>query len=358
MHQLKPVTLKLSAYKVYKVASLIERITDTDTPFVNLRGTNEKFRDLSRDIYHPLFKFIELHKLEVNIVITGEFLEKLKKYAPRSLTVLRRLVKEGYVTVVLDAYYGNSLSSLYNMAWWARSIEKTHASCNEILGTDADFVFLPQLYRTLELERVVHKLGKKKFLLRNKGKKIAFYKTKLSSLRRFDGHSVGWLKDEKDEDVRFYYIPNNYYMMPNELVFEKDLETAVRAFCMKVGWQYNKFFLNPRLKSTERHDVPRLNEKFSLGYYSHLQRSVIRLWDYASFIIASEEHIEDQEYTRIKTISRNFAALQDPFFLLYLLPKFYNTPHQEVTMFSSPYEAWVSMQACVKHLEILLKNKI
>ncbi len=358
MQQLKPVTLKLSVYKVYKVASLIERITDTDTPFVNVRKTNEMFKQMSKDIYHPFFKFLELHKLEVNIVITGEFLDKLKKYAPRSLTVLRRLVKGGYVTLVLDAYYGNSLSSLYNMSWWARSIEKTRDRCEEILHKDADFVFLPQLYRTLELERVVHKLGKKKFLLRNKGKKIAYYKTKLSSLRRFDGHPVSWVKDEKDEELEFHYIPNNYFMMPNELMFEKDLETSVRAFSMKVGWQYNKFFLNPRLTKNEKTVVPRLNEKSSLGYYSHLQKSIIRLWDYASFIIASEEHIEDQEYTRIKTISRNFAALQDPFFLLYLLPKFYNTPHQEVKTFSSPYEAYVSMQACVKHLEILLKNKI
>ena len=357
MQQLKPITLKLSTHKVYEVASLIERITDTDTPFVNIRKTNENFQEMAEVIYAPLFEFIKLHRLEVNFIFTGDYVEKLAKYSPKTLHILQTLVREGLATLVLDAYHGNSLSALYNMSWWARSIKRTQTSLQETLGFEAEFVYLPQLFRQLELERVTGELGVQKFLLQSKGKKVDFYQTKLSELRRFDGQNAKWLEGDADVECEFYFVPDRFFMLPNKLYFEKEKSAAVQAFCMNTGLQYNRFFLRPR--ATMKPDsTPRISEKFSLGLYSQLQRSVIRLWDYASFIIASEEHVENQEYTRIKTISRNFAALQDPFFLEYLEPKFYHVSHLELTNFTSPYEAYVSMQACVKHLEILLQNKI
>lgn len=361
MQQLKPITLKLSSHKIYKVASLIERITDTDTPFIDIRRTNETFQTMAEEIYKPLFEFIKLHRLEVNFIFTGDYIEKLEKYSPKTLRTLQTLVRQGLVTLVLDAYYGNSLSALYNMAWWARSVARTQASLEKTLGFKAEFVYLPQLFRQLELERVTGVLGTTKFLLQSKGKKIDFYQSKLSDLRRFDGQNPAWLEGDADAECEFYFVPDRFFMLPNRLHFERDRALAVQAFCMNAGLQYNRFFLRPRTSTAvepAKSTNPRISEKFSLGLYSQLQRSVIRLWDYASFIIASEEYVENQEYTRIKTISRNFAALQDPFFLEYLQPKFYHVSHLELTNFASPYEAYVSMQACVKHLEILLKNKI
>ena len=358
MQQLKPITLKLSTLKIYQAASLIERITDTDTPFVNIRKTNENFQAMAEEIYKPLFEFIKLHRLEVNFILTGDYIEKLEKYSPKTLHILQALVREGLATLVLDAYYGNSLSALYNMSWWARSIKRTQTSLQETLGFEAEFVYLPQLFRQLELERVTDELKVSKFLLQSKGKKVDFHRTRLSELRRFDGQNAQWLEGERDVECEFYFVPDRFFMLPNKLHFEKEKSAAVQAFCMNTGLQYNRFFLRPRATPAKPGSSLRINEKFSLGLYSQLQRSIIRLWDYASFIIASEEHVENQEYTRIKTISRNFAALQDPFFLEYLEPKFYHVSHLELTNFTSPYEAYVTMQACVKHLEILLKNKI
>jgi Glycosyl hydrolase family 57 len=357
MQQLKPITFHFSTHKIFQVSSLIDRITDTDTPFVHARKTNETFRELASTIYLPLLTFINTQQIEANIIITGEFLNKLAKYSPKAMSVLLHMLKERQVTLVLDAYHGNSLSSLYNMRWWARSVEKTNNTVIELTGGTAEYIYLPQLFRSLELERVVQSLGISKFVLKNKNAKSDLYQSTLSEFRRFDGDNARWLEGELDIQCKFYFVPSKHFFVPNNIIFERELITAVRAFCMNAGLKYNNFILRSSV-AEKTVTTMRIAEKFSLGMYTHMQRSVIRMWDYASLIIASEEHIEDQEYTRLKTISSNFASLQDPFYLMYLQPKLYTSTHSAITNFSSPYEAYASMQACVKHLEILLKNKI
>jgi hypothetical protein len=354
MSNLKPITIFTSVLREYCVASLIDRINDTDTPFTYLNDSNKLFLEMAESVYLEIFTFILLHDLEVNLVVGGEFVEKIYQLSSKTLNLLKTLVTKKKITIVLDAYYGNSTSCLYNTNWWSENITKSKLIIEDLLLNTPQYVYLPQLFRSLPIEKVIESTGITEFLLTGGAKNPESYRISLINLRKMDGQSPEWINNNNLECV-FNFVPQHLRMIVNTLYFSKSPDTAVKAFCMNLGLQYNKYYLRPSVQKSPQKSL-RINEKYNLSEYTHLERSLIRLWEYASFLIASEEN--NDEYGRIKTIAKNFAYLQDPFYFWYLKKELYHTSNITMTQFTSPYEAYVSMQSSVKHLEILLKNKI
>ncbi len=358
--RINPVTIRCTLHKSYHLASIIDRISDKDTPFLDDSRIQKTYQQLVQDVYFPLFSFINLFDLKVNLIVSGEFLDYTATNNPRLLALLSELVSKESIILVADAYHGDSLTSIYNSSLWARRLMKTNLSFNKHFEKKAEMIFMPQLYRNLEMEKISSTMENCRFLLRNRGNKIRVNQIKLSQLRKFNGNTVNWINEENDKELQFFYVPDNMFREVNDLIFEKDKLTATRAFGMDIGLKYSKFLLKrTRRAGNEIEDSMRINEKPSFYLYNQLQRSVLRMWEYAAFLISTElNNSSGDSPDFVKGIAKKFAGFQDPFYLKYLDTKLYLNNDKLVQEFSSPYEAYVNMQACVKNIEILLKNRV
>lgn len=358
--RINPVTLRISLYKIYHLASIIDRISNSQTPFLDIKETERVFDKISQEIYIPIFRFIDLYDLKANLILSGEVLDMIAKKSPELLNIFLDLVKKRNLSLVADAYYGDSLTCLYNSNLWAQHIQKTYKIINKIFKINPQRIFLPQIYRNLELERLLSFEKTPRFLLQNRGKRFKKEQIMLSNLRRFDGNTVSWINEENDIELNFFFVPDDMFNEVNSLIFEKNLPTVVRAFSMEIGVKYSRFLLNKTKRATkEMRKKTRINEKYSMYLYNHLQRSILRLWGYADFLISSEiNNRSGKSLEFVKDVAKHFAGFADPFYLNYLDTKIFLNPKKEITRFNSPYEAYLNMQACVKNIEILLKNRL
>jgi Glycosyl hydrolase family 57 len=353
--KIRPVTLYFSQLSWYHLNPLLEVARDPHAPMLDIPKSGVLFKQMCQEVYIPVLDSLQNNGVEANIVLTGEFLATANLVCPELIEKLKQLIENDEVSLVADAYYGNSLTSLYNSAWWASSVKRTVDATGQILSVSPAAVYIPQLYRGLELERITQNSGISEFFCRVKGTKPLELEIKLSSLRRFGGRKPGWIDVDMDLKCSFHFIADDQFFSINEAYFEKDLDKSGKTISLEIPYTHAKLELKPKKTKTERPQKPsRLSEKYSLTLYSPLQRAVIRLWEYGAMLVWTEFN---QNPGRVSNqLLDTVAALQNSEFLYYLSKKSYRAG-QELN-FSSPYEAFVNMQAAIKQVEILLKNKI
>jgi hypothetical protein len=350
---INPITLHISQPFVYSLNSLINRIVEKDQQFFDHHKSHEAAIDFIQTVVGPTLEFLHKNDIKANIIIPGKLVEYIglnKKVKNK----IREMINDGTIKLVVDAYYGESLVSLFNSSLWVDSLTNTLTSIENILGVHPEIIFVPQLFRTLELEKITELLGITQFVTRKKSKKPDMFSMQLSDFRRFDGGDVSWISEEKDALCHFYTVPNNLFYDLNLALFEKDIFRSTNALNMEMGLNYSQYLLKSTKKTLLKNNVSiRIEEKYSLYLYNHIQRAVIRLWRHASMVLASSD--EDEKETHNNLYSA-LSKLQSSSFLNYLEKRYY--VGQKVVNFSSPYEAFVNMQSAIKEIEILVRNKI
>jgi hypothetical protein len=347
-----PVTLRFTQPQVYIKQPLIQRIVEKDVQFIDMAETRIETSRYLNEVVLPMLSFIEAHDVYVNIVISGKLLEIFER-EKKPLELLRGLMQKGKVIIAVDTLYGESLLVFHNTLRWLESIRQTFDIYQSIFHVPPTVIYIPQLYRALEMERVVQNTGITTFITRKKGKKPDSISLSLSELRRFDGETVQWILPEQDLHCAYNFISDNLFYTTLDLLLEKNVTQAVKTRNMKMGYNYNKFLLRQDEKRFAGN--VRIEEKYSLHNYNHMQRGIIRLWQHESMVISS---IRNQEKHSIKLdiLSNGLARLQQEYFLQFMDSSLYHT--QKNLPFSSPSEAFMTMQSALKEIEIVLKNVI
>ncbi|MBC7472141.1 MAG: hypothetical protein H7196_02660 [candidate division SR1 bacterium] len=350
---INPITIHACQPFVYSLNSLINRIVEKDKQFFDHEKTQELTLEFINTVLYPALEFLEKNDVKVNIIFTGKLIEYIslnKKVRSKIVS----LYQAGTIKIVADCYYGESLVSFFNVSLWVDSLRETIGIVKKVLNIQPDIIFIPQLFRTLELEKVTRELGITQFLTRKKGQKPDTFKLHLSDLRRFDGDDALWIKGEKDLICDFYNVSDNLFYDLNLALLEKDVSRFSRAVNMQMGLNYSQFLLKPSNKKEDKKPVSiRIEEKQSLYLYNHIQRATIRLWQHGSMVLASTHTIDLELHGHLHNA---LAKLQNTTFLNFLEKKYY--VGQKIDNFSSPYEAFVNMQSAIKEIEILIRNKV
>lgn len=349
-----PVTLQFSVLPYYEINPFLSVLKDPDRSIFDQKKSAKNFKRMLRELYQPLLEFMDQMEVGANTIISGDFITQVAEQNPKVLKLMRKLADKGLLIPIANAYYSNSLTSLYNSQWWAESIHRSQLTIEKHLGSSVRCVYVPQLFRGLELERVAWQpTGITHFLSRQKDSKSSKLKIALSELRRFNGSVVPWIEADKDETCHFIFVPDNQFFEVNQMTFEKDWQQASQALSMAIGLAYAKFHLK-KPKAVQKPGTTRISERYSLVLYNSLERAVIRMWEYGSMLIATEHGSNPDKQSEI--LFQQFAALQNTEFLAYLRKSLYQ--NGTVDNFNSPHEAFVNMQTAIKQLEISLKNRI
>jgi hypothetical protein len=401
-----PVAVYLSDLKYYSVNSILEVLKNPLRNFFDEEKTVEYFNRFSEELYLPILEFLLEYQIQANIILTGSFLNQAKILYPKIIQVLKRLHQSGNIQLVVDNYYGAGLTCFYNPLVWAEGVLKSCQMVKEVFEVNPNSVYLPQLYRNLELERLTEH-GLTNFLLRNFESKAHHFEMWLSDLRRYEGYSVAWIKPKNDVKCTFSIISENLFFETNWNIFQPNLKEASKAFSMAAGLASIDFQINLKKgKGKPLPSIPRINERYSVAKFNNLQQSVIRLWEYASILVGSQmqgnfgfgvgfkglengtakifekvvenklpilgkldggelnqgQKIEDNGYKVkfSKNTLEDFFALQSTEFLIYLNSSpYYNLQGVKNSLnFTSPHEAFVCMQTAVKQIEILIRNRV
>jgi hypothetical protein len=350
---INPVTIQACQPFVYSLNSLINRIVEKDKQFFEHEQCQELTLYFINTVLYPTLEFLDKNDVKANIIVTGKLIE----YIGANKKVKSKIVsmyQSGSLKIVADCYYGESLVSFFNVSLWVESLKETVNVIKKTLNIQPDIIFIPQLFRTLELEKVTGELGITQFLTRKKGQKPDTFKLHLSDLRRFDGEDASWITGEKDLICDFYNISDNLFYDLNLALLEKDISRFTKATNMEMGLNHSQFFLKPGNKKEDKKPASiRIEEKQSLYLYNHIQRATIRLWQHGSMVLASSDQIDPELHGHLHNA---LAKLQSATFLNYLEKK--NYIGHKVDNFSSAYEAFVNMQSAVKEIEILVRNKV
>jgi hypothetical protein len=352
--RIHPTTIDLSVLPVYRVLPLITRLRDTEISFFEEIKSLENFQYASKNLYQPILQFILKNGISTNIIITGQFLDWSRKRQPKNLTLLKKVLHNNQAHLILDAYHGNSLTALYNSDWWIESLRQTQQLVQTHLGINPNSVHLPQLYRSLDIERLVWELGLDVFIIRQKGRKSASLEHTLSELRTIDRQVPPWIVPEKDHVCQIRFIPDTTYFDVNESQFEPDIHLAAKTLSMAIGFADSQFVLKNQSGKLKEGRKFRIGEKPNITMYNPLQKAVIRLWEYCSFTLMSHYNYNPGEPSR--KLFEAFSMLQNTDYLNYLEKSNYFNGKQ--LNFSSPYEAFVNMQSTIKQIEVILKNQL
>jgi hypothetical protein len=348
-----PITIKLDPPFEYSLNSLVNRIVEKDNKFFDYEKTNSITQAYLDTVVLPTLVFLQKNDIKVNVIVGGKLLEYIEKNR-RVKTRIATMCKQGSLQFVVDAYYGESLVCLFNTTLWVESIQESIDQLKAVFGEVPQCIFLPQIYRMLELEKVTDITGIHTFLTQKKGQKPDYFTMYLSDFRRFNGNEVSWIAEEKDVECTFYNVSDNLFYELNRVLFEVDIPRAGRAINMLMGLNYAQFSLKQQnSKRFLTKNSVRIEEKYSLQLYSHLQRGVIRLWEHGTMVLTSNQPVDDDLNNNLFLA---LAKLQSTFFLKYLEKQHY-IGHR-VHNFSSPYEAFVNMQSAIKEIEILVRNKV
>lgn len=351
-NQLYPVTLNFSTLKGYVLHSIVDVAKKPNLPLFDTRLENEFFIKVANEVYLPLLTILDSTDTNATIIITGHFLELCEKHSPKLLKKLKQLVRTKRLHIVANAYYGNSLMSLYHSDWWATSLTKTANLVESLLNTKIHGIHINQLFRTLELERVTHLSTK--FLIRHNILKYNYFDLPLSDLRKFNNRTVSWINEENDCNCRFFYVPNNLYFDTDDLFFSPNLAAAAKSMALKAGSAGSRLSIRRRTPWAPLpfKQNPRLNEKYSLSLYTPQEKAIIRMWEYGAYVISTVYHNQNDKKTT--KLFDTFGKLQDAEYLRFLKKNTYDVP--DMVIFSSPFEAFVHMQTMIKHLEISLRE--
>lgn len=354
MKILYAATIHFSRSPVYNVTPLTKILESVDIPFFNETESQVSFINTATNLYIPTLKFLLSQDIKCNLIFTGDFLEYSQIHQPEIINLILQLIDKKIIKIVADAFYGESTSCIYNASWWSESIHKTMNSAEKILGIKPKNIFLPQLFRSLELERVFDKQRKYTFVLRQKGKKYSNFSMKLSELRRFNGNYVSWITGDNDFECDFRFIPDTDYFFANGNLFQPNLEKAAKSFALAAGFVASDYDVKKDTKKIRTFlQTPRITEYPSLGFYSSMEKATLRLWEYGLILITNKLH--HKPTLELIKLSEDFGLLQNSLFFFYLNKSIYLSG--KVTNFSSPYEAFVSMQVRIKQVEILLDKK-
>jgi len=324
--------------------------------FFDAKKTAKMFKELSKSMYIPTLQFMLNQDINTFLVITGRFLEMAVAYEPKIITLIQLLNKKGLIEIVTNEYHGAALSSLYNTDWWSEGIKKTQHLVIQYLNITPRYVFLPQLYRGLELEKIIQKTKQYNFLLPRKSKKNFQFQSLLSDFRRFNDNHIHWLKPEDDNICNFEFIHEKYLFEINGNLFQKDINQAIKTFSLAIGFFSSEFEIrrNSRKLRTEREFI-RFSEKPTKSNFNTLEKGAIRLMDYGLNLIESHPNVfykNKENYPILK----NFESVHSSTFLFFLSKNLYI--EKTGLLFTSPYEAFITLQAIIMQLEFAIQKHI
>lgn len=355
MHNIKNISLYFSKLDYYKIEPLLNILENPDRSFIDVELSKKLFKQDLEEKFEPIIDFLIQQKLEANLIITGNFVQSTAEIKPSLLKKIKKLVDSGQITLVANAYYGNSLTSLYNSAWWAATVINSIKTIKYHLETTPEVVYIPQLFRELELERITEETKITSFICRQKGDRQIEFSLKLSELRRFEGKITSWIKSDLDQICNFYFEPDNQFFDINHLSLgRKSLPVIISSLNMKVGLASANAILKPKITKVKVINKVRLNDTYSLALFKPMEKAIIRLWAYGCSVILSEHSQNPSPFSQ--DLFYNFAALQNIDFLFYLRTENYTS--KNTLNFTSPFEAFVNMQSAVKKSEIVLRHKI
>jgi hypothetical protein len=354
MKPVYPATIRFSDLKVFVPGSILNILHDSDLNVFDTEHTDSRFKLYADKLYLPTLKFILSQEIKTNLILTGDFLDQSTKICPEIIELIRALLEKELIKIVADTYWGENLTCLYNPYWWSQSLLKTTQKIEQIFAKTTKIAFLPQLYRSLELERVCHHSQIHTFILKQEGKKQFSFQTKLSEFRRFNGENVYWIEKDADTLCTFHYIPETSFFQINGNIFQPDIKAAAKTFAMAVGFTSADFVVKSQTKRIRTTKKPlRINEKPSLSGYNTMERAVVRLWEYGLVLLMNE--LNYQPRPKLQKMFDEFCAMQNSEFLFYLNKSIYLSG--VVENFSSPFEAFASVQARIKQIEIIIKEK-
>jgi hypothetical protein len=350
---INPITIYASQPFVYSLNSLINRIVEKDKQFFDLEKSQQLINSFIDTVLFPTLEFIDKNEIKANIILTGKLVQQIGQNKKVKAKIVS-MYQSGSIKLVVDCYYGESLVSFFNSSLWVSSLKDTINIMKKVLNIQPDIIFIPQLFRTLELEKVTGEIGITHFLTRKKGLKPDTFKLHLSDLRRFDGGGATWIRGEKDVICDFYNISDNLFYDLNLVLLEKEIDEFTKALNMQMGLNHSQFLLKPSSKRDDKKPSSiRIEEKCSFYLYNHVQRAVIRIWQHGNMVLASSDNIDPLLKNEL---GMAMAKLQSTSFLNLLEKKYY--VGQKIDNFSSPYEAFVNMQSAIKEIEILIRNKV
>jgi hypothetical protein len=355
MNIVKNISLYFSKLDRYKIEPLLDILNNPGNDFVDVELSKKIFKQDLEEKFEPIIDFLIQQKVEANLIITGNFIQSASELRPSIIKKIKKLSDSKQITIVANAFYGNSVTSLYNSAWWASSVLNSIKTIQYHLGTSPEMVFIPQLFRELELERITEATEIKSFLCRQKGDRQIEFSLQLSELRRFEGRKASWINSNIDQECNFYFEPDNQFFDINKLSLgKKSLDLIIKSLNMKLGLASTTAILRPKITRLNSTNKVRLNDGYSLALFTPMARAIIRLWAYGSTVILSEHSQNPSPFSQ--ELFYNFAALQNDDFLFYLKPE--NYTGKEKINFTSPFEAFVNMQSAIKKSEIILRHKI
>jgi hypothetical protein len=354
IQEIFPVTLQLSQIPEYNLQPLLKVFSTKETNFFNHQLSVGSFVDYCKLIYLPTLNFLEKQNISVNLIISGSFLEMARDYYPKIIFAIRKLYSKNQLNLVIDHKYSASVSCLYNIRWWANGVYQTENIVKNILDIPVGMVFLPQLFRGLQLEKYFEKSNINKFFIRSKSGECKITKIPLVSLRKFHGEPVSWISLENNIELEIFSCPDKLFFHCNEAIFSSNIQEFVIAKNMQIGHHYHNYLLRKQqIQRVVGLDF-RLNEKYSLALYNHQERAVIRMWEQLSFLVCSKGVKEKMQH--IPNFTNEIHALQNIEFFRFLHKENYNPePNKN---FTSMNEAFVNMQNSLKKIEFLLGNKI
>ena len=354
MSKIKGISIYFSKLDYYKIEPLLDILSSPTSEFIDIKLSKELFKKEIDEKFEPVIDFLIQQEVEANLIVTGNFIQSVAEIRPSLLKKIKFLAQKDQITLVANAFYGNSLTSLYNSAWWATTVNNSIKTIKYHLGKKPDVVYIPQLFRELELERITQETTITTFLCRQRGLRQLEYSLKLSEFRRFEGKKTSWIKSELDVICNFYFEPNNQFFDINKLsIGKKSIPVIVQSLNMKMGLASTNAILRPKITRLNPTDKIRINDTFSIALFTPLERAAIRLWAYGSNVILTEHSLRPTPFSQ--ELFFNFAALQNTDFLLHLRPENYTKKNHN---FTSPFEAFVNMRSAVKKSEIALKNQI
>ncbi len=355
MTLLKP-TIYLNHLPWYNPKSILSHLEDPDLPLLDKSKTVIFFQERSAKIYQPLLTFMLQHKITSNLIITGNFLGLSQKLAPEILGLLKELINTKLVEIAVATFYGDDLSCFYHMESWSKNIIRSVQILREVLQVEPKYIFISQLFRALEIERVIYPLGINSFLVRQKGSRLLPFELKMSELRRFNGYPVSWINEQNDVVCQFTIIPDSLFFELNRLLFVDQLEEQLKKLAMEIGLSATvsqlKHTESKSKKPTAKTSL-RINEYYSLALYSDLERAVLRLWEHMLVLILSNLYLQPDNPTMLDLYDL-YIQLQNKDFLFYLRKEKYESKVEK--NFISPYEAFATMQTAFLKLQIWLEN--
>jgi|GEM_PF-1017029 len=342
-------------FRWVKPMSILDIYGSKQLAFYNKTKSHEYFRDYADKIYIPILSFFLQQEISTYIVVSGRFLKTARQFRPQIIDLIQQLLDKKLIEIVSDSYHGESFSSLYLGDWWVNSLVSTNKIVQEIFNLSPKMAYLPQLFRSLELEKVVEKAGITEFLLPQVGKKYLDLDYKLADFRRFNGEKVSWLQHDRNHQCFFKFIPESSFYSVNGNIFQKNLVQASKTFALAVGFESNEYQIkltNKKIRSV-RHQL-RIPEKPSYSSFSDMEKAVLRLWKYGLTKINNHQ-MEYSEAMGTKETIKDFIAIHCREFLFYLSKSLYI--EKKVEPFSSPYEALATVQAVIAKLELFLEKK-